>query len=873
MPTEPLPSRDDVALEFLDRVPYELYPVQERAIEAWFRSAGGVLVCAPTGTGKTLIAEAAVYEALRDGSTIYYTTPLIALTEQKFAELQRSAADWGFHPDDVGLVTGNRRVNPDARVLVVVAEILLNRLLQPGAEDEFRRVSAVVMDEFHSFSDPERGIVWEFALALLPPQVRLLLLSATVGNSVAFLSWLDSSHRRKLELVQSTDRKVPLSYHWIPDKLLNELLEELAEGAGDARRTPALVFCFNRDECWNVAEQLKGRAMLAAGQQDELAARLDRYDWSVGAGPKLRRILLRGVGVHHAGILPRYRRIVEELFQKKLLTVCVCTETLSAGINLPARSVVLTSLVKGIPGKQKLIDASTAHQIFGRAGRPQFDREGHVYALAHEDDVKIHEWRLKYDSIPEDTRDPGLLRAKKALKKKMPTRSPTRQYWNAGQFERLREAAPRDLASQGALPWRLLAYMLRIDPQVDRLRALVKRRLIPVKRQEEAERELEHMLRILHALRVVKLDPEPPPFGDSERSATTADPNVPPLVGAPATTSNGPAEPKRSLVGDLILRALQEQHAATGTGARPDPESALTAARPAGYRAVTAQPTDRMDAFFVFRGINPVYGLFLLDHLALADPVERIQLLESVLELPGSLLRHVRVPPPHRMPPGPLARERVDAEIVQRGLIPAGDLYPEFDPDLPPEERKYAPPLADKVRMLFESEYPHVHGVRITPAWAAGDVLEHGAKFHAFISAKQIATQEGLIFRHLLRLILLLEEFAHVLPTGIDAADWQSYLRNLADQLTACCRDVDPASTDLAIAQAGQADAFAPASAPVLVHPAAEVAAPKSVANEVEIPAAISADKPEAPRRANSDFGAGLFDDLQDATLSTEDES
>src|SRR6202008_3422902 len=148
----------------------------------------GVRVCAPTGTGKTLIAQAALFEALHTGTVAYYTTPLIALTEQKFQEMQASAIKWGFKAEDVGLVTGNRRVNPEARILIVVAEILLNRLLHPEGFD-FTQVSAVVMDEFHSFADPERGIVWELSLGMLPAHVRLLLLSATVGNTSQFVPW------------------------------------------------------------------------------------------------------------------------------------------------------------------------------------------------------------------------------------------------------------------------------------------------------------------------------------------------------------------------------------------------------------------------------------------------------------------------------------------------------------------------------------------------------------------------------------------------------------------------------------------------------------------------------------------------------------
>ena len=352
-----------------------------------------------------------------------------------------------------------------------------------------------------------------------------------------------------------------------------------------------------------MAEQLKGKRVLSDGQQKQLAAELERDDWSEGAGPKLKQLLMRGVGVHHAGVLPKYRRVVEELFQRKLLSVATCTETLSAGINLPARSVVMPSIMKGPPDKKKLLDPSTAHQIFGRAGRPQFDKEGHVYVLAHEDDVKIARWREKYDQIPEDTKDPGLMKAKKALKKKMPTRRSNEQYWNEAQFNKLCAAPPGNLYSRGPLPWRLLAYMLDASPEVDLIRRLVGKRL---------------------------MDP-----GRIEAGPEGTRPDADDALAGGLRDAGARAAEEEELADQQAASPTKRPRRPSGsTSVSVSPRRSRSVEGPPPYRPMLAQPTESMSKLLLFRGIHPLYAVFLMNQLGIADRNERIQAMESVLELP-----------------------------------------------------------------------------------------------------------------------------------------------------------------------------------------------------------------------------------------------
>jgi hypothetical protein len=527
---------------------------------------------------------------------------------------------------------------------------------------------------------------------------------------------------------------------------------------------------------------------------------------------------------------------------------------------------VLTSLVKGPPGKKKLIDPSSAHQMFGRAGRPQFDDRGHVHVLAHEDDVRIARWRKQYDQIPEGTKDPGLLAAKKRLKKKMPTRSRHEQYWNEEQFQKLVAAPPAKLASRGELPWRLLAYLLNVSPDVKRLREFVHKRLLDDKQVLQAERELHIALMTLWAGGFVSLDPPPPDgvprstsppedvlerFTPQERQslelsaspATPSDvetvefgeglvePDAPPPVDteelpvafeevAASDAVNEPVEPATEPPASLgSFGSLLQQ--ALGSKSPPAPAIPTVAAKlkellgeqkvdegPPPYQPDWAQPTLELEKLLVFRSVHPLYGWFLIRHLGMADQTERIQALESVLEFPASVGPAVFVPGPDELPPGLLARHYLDEEVLKRGLATPNEINPPPPPKERPRSFEERPPrpltLAGKLQRLFSSEFPGIE-VKVWPVWVAGDALQFG-DFQKYVTSRDLTKQEGLIFRHLLRMILLCGEFAQLTPPLLPAALWREDLDEIALRLTEICRNVDPESTDKMLEMADQPD-------------------------------------------------------------------
>jgi superfamily II DNA/RNA helicase len=379
-------SDADLELAFYDKFllskGLEPYPVQEQAISHIF-AGKSVLVTVPTGTGKTLMAKAALHRAIGHGQRAIYTTPLRALTEEKFRELCED-----FGEANVGFATGDYKVNREAPIQVEVAEILWNRIV---AEKHVSPAEIVVMDEGHYFNDPERGYVWEQSIIGLDPRTQLVVLSATVGHPERFCQWVEVTRRMPMLLVDSRERKVPLVHEYREDMLI-ETVRELAH-SGDV---PAIIFIFGREQCFEVARLLKSCRRFTT---DEEKARIDLLcDEALlpaGSAKELRSLLGHGIGIHHAGILPRYKQLVEQLALERLIKFVVSTETIAAGINLPARTVVFPSLRKFIKQAPRMLTSAEYHQMAGRAGRPQFDDRGLAITLAPEQVVSDLKKELK----------------------------------------------------------------------------------------------------------------------------------------------------------------------------------------------------------------------------------------------------------------------------------------------------------------------------------------------------------------------------------------------------------------------------------------------------------------------------------------------
>ncbi|MFT3692250.1 MAG: DEAD/DEAH box helicase [Kofleriaceae bacterium] len=380
------PTDGELELQFYEQFFWsrglEPYPVQEQAISAIF-AGKSVMVTVPTGTGKTVMAKAALFRAFHRNEKAVYTTPLRALTEEKYREL---GTDFG--EGNVGFATGDYKVNREGPIQVEVAEILWNRIV---ADKATIPSDVVVMDEGHYFNDPERGYVWEQSIIGLDPRVQLVILSATVGHPEKFCHWAEITRRVPLALVESRERKVPLVHEF-----REEMLIDTVRGLQHSGDVPAIVFVFGREQCFDVARLMRSCRRFTTDEEKEKIEKLcDEALLPAGEAKELRPMLAHGIGIHHAGILPRYKQLVEQLALERLIKFVVSTETIAAGINLPAKTVVFPSLRKFIKKEPRIITAAEYHQMAGRAGRPQFDDKGLAITLAPEQIVSDLKKELK----------------------------------------------------------------------------------------------------------------------------------------------------------------------------------------------------------------------------------------------------------------------------------------------------------------------------------------------------------------------------------------------------------------------------------------------------------------------------------------------
>jgi superfamily II RNA helicase len=413
----------DAFLGYVERLGLSLYPAQEEAILELFEGKN-VILNTPTGSGKSLVATAMHFETTARGGRSFYTSPIKALVSEKFFALCRE-----FGPDKVGMMTGDASVNRDAPIICCTAEILANLALREG---EAADVDAVIMDEFHYFSDRDRGWAWQIPLLTLP-RARFLLMSATLGDVEPFVKGLDRLTGRETAVVRGVIRPVPLAFDYA-ETPLHETLQELVK----AGKAPIYLVCFTQRGAAEEAQNLMSSDYTSKDGKKAINQALVGTRFPSPYGRDLGKFLRHGIGIHHAGLLPRYRLAVEKLAQQGLLNVICGTDTLGVGINIPIRTVLFTKLCKYDGEKTVILSVRDFQQIAGRAGRKGFDDQGYVVAQAPEHVIE----NIRIDA--KVAQDPS--KKKKLVRKKPPERGYA--HWDRQTFERLQTSQPEPLVSR-----------------------------------------------------------------------------------------------------------------------------------------------------------------------------------------------------------------------------------------------------------------------------------------------------------------------------------------------------------------------------------------------------------------------------------------
>ncbi|HVY29089.1 MAG TPA: DUF3516 domain-containing protein [Polyangiaceae bacterium] len=465
-------------LKYVEHLGLSLYPHQEEAVLAVMADSN-VIVHTPTGSGKSLIASAVHFKAVAEGRRSFYTCPIKALVSEKFFDLCRELG-----PEHVGMMTGDATVNRDAPVICCTAEILANIALAEGQDAD---VDYVVMDEFHYFSDKDRGVAWQVPLLTLW-RSRFILMSATLGDVTAFEQLLEKHTGEPTITVRSAQRPVPLSFEY-QEKLLQEAVQTLVEQG----RAPVYIVNFTQRGAAEAAQSLLSVDFASKEEKKALAEAIKGESFRSPHGKEMQKLLRHGIGLHHAGLLPRYRLLVEKLAQRGLLKIICGTDTLGVGVNVPIRTVLFTKLCKYDGEKVRILTARDFHQIAGRAGRKGFDTQGYVVALAPEHAVE--NLRLEAKSAAQGR--------KKFVRKKPPEWGYV--HWDKPTFEKLIGSAPEPLQSRFEVsPGMLLSVLGRPAGGCKAMKQLVKDSLETPQRKRHHKQEALAQLRSLWQAGIVE---------------------------------------------------------------------------------------------------------------------------------------------------------------------------------------------------------------------------------------------------------------------------------------------------------------------------------------------------------------------------------
>ncbi|MGL3804790.1 DEAD/DEAH box helicase [Paeniglutamicibacter sp. R2-26] len=470
-----------------------LYPAQDEAVME-IVAGNNVILATPTGSGKSLVAVAAHFYALARGERSYYTAPIKALVSEKFFDLCKI-----FGAENVGMVTGDSSVNQDAPIICCTAEILANIALREGKEAD---LGPVVMDEFHFYADPQRGWAWQVPLLELP-QAQFLLMSATLGDVTRFEDELTLRTGRETTTVAHAERPIPLHYYYSQDPV-QEAIEELLK----TRQVPIYVVHFSQLEAIDRASSLMSINVCTREEKDRIAELIAGFRFAAGFGKTLNRLVRHGIGVHHAGMLPKYRRLVEQLAQAGLLKVICGTDTLGVGINVPIRTVLITALSKYDGVRTRILNAREFHQIAGRAGRAGFDTAGTVVVQAPEHAIENKKAMEKaVAKFGDDSK-----KIRQVVKKKPPQGFVT---WGEKTYERIIVSTPEPLSSSFVVTHSMLLNLLdrKGDSFAAARRLLTENHETPAK-QRALQRKALGILRELLATGVVERLDVPDEYGN-----------------------------------------------------------------------------------------------------------------------------------------------------------------------------------------------------------------------------------------------------------------------------------------------------------------------------------------------------------------------